>query len=136
MRVLLPARTMVTALVVAGVAVGAGCREDPEVAAADERMCAATDGLDDALEAFGDAEEGERAAARDGLLDAMAEMVHASSEVAQAESDAGNNPLNNFNEDLQDTPDDATLSEIAEDMAVAGGDFLEDVKGLMTDRDC
>jgi hypothetical protein len=124
---------VLTVLLLAG-----GCREDPEVAAADERMCEASGRLGDALRAFNDpdAGAGDRAAARDELFDAMAEMSHASSEVAQAEAGAGNNPIQDLNEDLQDTPDDATLAEIAEDMVVAGGDFLEGVKQLVVGRDC
>lgn len=90
------------------------------------------------MRAFEDteAESGDMAAARDELFDAMAEMTHASSDVAQSNADAGNNPITEFNENLQETPDDATLSEAAEDMVDASGAFLADVKGLLTDRDC
>lgn len=112
----------------------AACARDADVESADQRRCDAGSELGAAWEAFTDGEI--TAEDRDRLIDALAEAGHANSEVAQAESQAGNNPLHEFNESIQGQPDDATLAERAEDQTTSFFDMLAGLKDLFVGRDC
>jgi hypothetical protein len=116
------------------IAAAGACARDADVESADQRRCDAGSELSAAWNAFTDGEI--TAEDRDRLIDALAEVGHAHSEVAQAESQAGNNPLHEFNESIQDQPDDATLAERAEDQTVSFFDMLAGLKDLFVGRDC
>ena len=134
---------MVAAIVAAGALSGllAGCGDDHSVDEAETNYCDATDEVQSAFERFANMDPDVTSAedvraARDALADALGHLEDASTDVAQARSDSGDNPITAFNERVQNIDDDASITEIGSEMARAGGDFLSDVKDYLADLDC
>jgi hypothetical protein len=127
-------------VILLGVAATGCAQEDPEKAEAQEEMCAANDRLKEALRNFTQTDRENRseqmAAARDELFDAIADVAHASGDVAEAEGADSSNPVTQLNQDLQDIEDDATVTEVAQGMATSAGSFLEGVKEFIQGREC
>jgi hypothetical protein len=131
------------AVVVAATAVSgllAGCGDDRSVDEAEADYCNATDEVRAAFERVahldGDSSSEEAQDARDSLADALGHLEDASSDVARARDQAGDDPITAFNERVQDIDDDASITEVASEMARAGGDFLGDVKQYLDDLEC
>jgi hypothetical protein len=134
---------VVAAIVAAGALSGllAGCGDKKSVDEAETNYCSAADELQAAFKRVADIDPDVTTAedlrdARDEFADAVGHYEDASTDVAQARSDAGDNPITAFNERIQNIPDDASLTEIGAEMARAGGDFIGDVKTYLDDLDC
>ena len=130
-------RLSVIALTVALVLTGTACRHTDDTAATDQRRCDANDRLSDAWRNYNDtdSQNGDTAAAREELLDALAETGNANSDTARSGTAQGN-PTEEFNDALRDPPDDTGFAQIAEDSVAAAGEFLENVKNIVTGSDC
>lgn len=136
-------RTRVAAVVAAVTVSGllAGCGDERGVEEAEADYCGATDEVQSAFERFAEMDPDTTSpedfrAARDELADALGHLEDSATDVAQARSDAGDNPITAFNERVQDIDDDASVTEIASEMARAGGDFLGDVKEYLDTLEC
>jgi hypothetical protein len=133
-------RTRVVA-VVAAAALLVGCGDERSVDEAETDYCEATDEVQAAFERVAGVDPDvtspeDLQSARDQLADALGHLEDASTDVARARSDAGDNPIDAFNERVQDIDDDASLTEVASEMARAGGDFVADVKQYLDDLEC
>jgi hypothetical protein len=118
----------------------AGCGDDRGVDEAETDYCDATDEVQAAFERLArmdsDNSAEELSDARDDLADALGHLEDASTDVAQARDQAGDDPITAFNERVQDIDDDASLTEIGSEMARAGGEFVADVKQYLDDLEC
>jgi len=127
------------ALALSGV-VGA-CGGDPSVDEAETSYCNATDEVQAAFKRVSHMDPDTTSAedvraARDAFADALGHLEDAATDVAAARDNAGDDPVTAFNERVQNIDDDASLTEVASEMARASGDFLADVKDYINDLHC